>query len=259
MTTPCSCTKPFTGGDEAPLERLAVIRSECPVLREVLLPDEAWPEFKTWHSQLDTIGFHRSMVLLALERGHLDRITSPIHRYLIDGGSLRPNVRHQYLKDLRERWMHCVDPIERHRKSRIFHSRLAELQCAEWLEAQGWVIEGLEALREGPDIEAASAEGAAAAFEVKLIGTEDVDFEMILRNIAGEAAGGPVSAYSGINYLLFRVYEAAKQLAGINSRRIAVVIVEDLTWWRFELQLKNGGLTGPARSLSAKIQLGRPF
>lgn len=179
------------------------------------------------------------MVLLALERGHLDRITSPIHRYLIDGGSLRPNVRHQYLKDLRERWMHCVDPIERHRKSRIFHSRLAELQCAEWLEAQGWVIEGLEALREGPDIEAASAEGAAAAFEVKLIGTEDVDFEMILRNIAGEAAGGPVSAYSGINYLLFRVYEAAKQLAGINSRRIAVVIVEDLTWWRFELQLKN--------------------
>lgn len=61
------------------------------------------------------------MVLLALERGHLDRITSPVHRYL---------------------------------KSRIFRGRLTELQCAEWLEAQGWVIEGLEALRQGPDIEA---------------------------------------------------------------------------------------------------------
>lgn len=164
LTTPCSCAKPFTGGVEAPLERLAVIRPECPALLKVLLPDQVWPEFETWHRGLDTVGLHRSMVLLALERGHLNRITSPVHRYLIDGGSLHPDVRHQYLKDLQERWMHHTDPIERHRKSRIFRGRLTELQCAEWLEAQGWVIEGLEALRQGPDIEAITVDGRAAAF-----------------------------------------------------------------------------------------------
>jgi hypothetical protein len=102
------------------------------------------------------------------------------------------------------------------------------------------VIGGLEALRQGPDIEATTVDGVAATFEVKFIGSEDEDFGMILRSIAGAPAAGPVSAYSGINYLLFRLYEAAKQLAGINSRRIAIVIIEDLTWWRFELQLKNG-------------------
>jgi len=141
--------------------------------------------------------------------------------------------------DLRERWMQYADPIERHRKSRIFRGRLSELQCAEWLETQGRIIRGLEALGGGPDIETTSSEGTTTAFEVKFIGSEDDDFEMILGSVAGQPAGGPVSPYAAINYLLFRAYEAAKQLAEVNGERIAIVIVEDLTWWRFESQLKH--------------------
>jgi len=50
--------------------------------------------------------------------------------------------------------MFYEDPLERHQKSRIFNGLVVELQFAEWLETLGWTIVGLEAFRDGPDIEA---------------------------------------------------------------------------------------------------------
>jgi hypothetical protein len=228
------------GSHETSLEILASVRSICPVLREVFLPDKVWSEFQDWHRNPDNVAHHRSVILLALERGHLDRVTSAIHRYLTNAGSICSGVRQQYLKDLQERWMFQVDAIDRHQKFRIFLGRLTELQVAEWLEERAWVITGLEALREGADIEAKANTGAGSAFEVKFIGSEDKDFGMILQSLAGEPVAGPVSPYSAMNYLLFRVYEAAKQLARTTNGRIAVVVVEDLTWFRFDIQLKDG-------------------
>jgi hypothetical protein len=216
------------------------IRSVCPALQAVFLPDDLWPSFESWHRAPDTAAAHRSMLLLALERGHLHRLTTPIHRYLIEDGRLRPNVRAQYVNDLEERWMLDCNPLERHRESRLFAGRVAELQCAEWLETRDWTITGLEALDAGHDLEARTVSGGVTAFEVKSIGTQDDDFEMILRSMTEEPSGGAVSAYSGINYLLFRVYEAAKQLAGFQGSRIALAVVDDLTWWRFELPLRDG-------------------
>lgn len=242
MYQDCACAHAVLVPTEPSIEVLAAIRSQCGALQRVFLPDELWAQFESWHKNPDSIALHRSVLLLALERGHLGAVTSPIHRYLLENGSVRPEARQQYLKDLRERWMYYTSPVERHTKSRIFRGRIAELQCAEWLETREWVITGLEALREGPDIEATAPDASSAAFEVKFIGTEDNDFDMIVRSIAGEPAGGSVSAYAPINYLLFRVYEAAKQLGQVTRRRIAVVIIEDLTWWRFELQLQNNWL-----------------
>lgn len=111
------------------------------------------------------------MLLLALERGHLARLTSSIHRYLIEGGTVHQEVRRQYVKDLAERWMYHLDALERHRRSKFFNGRIAELQCAEWLETRGWTVVGLEALRQGSDIEGNSDSGMMTAFEVKFIGT----------------------------------------------------------------------------------------
>jgi hypothetical protein len=175
-----------------------------------------------------------------MERGHLGRVTSAVHRYLITAGLPRPDVRRQYLQDLRERWMLYLDPLERHQKFRILAGRLVELQFAEWLEVQGWKVSGLEALREGPDIEAHANGGRTTAFEVKFIGTENDDFALIVESLAGQSAAGSVSPYDAANYLLFRVYEAAIQLQRIVCDRIAVVVVEDLTWFRFEAQLSDG-------------------
>ena len=148
-------------------------------------------------------------------------------------------MRRQYLQDLRERWMFYTDPIERHEKARMFSGRLVELQFAEWLELQGWTVSGLEALREGPDVEAYANDGQITAFEVKFIGTENDDFVTILESLTGQPAGGPVSPYDAANYLLFRVYEAAKQLQRSACNRIAVVVVEALTWFRFKVQLRH--------------------
>jgi hypothetical protein len=218
---------------------LEYIRENCPALHSLFLPDDVWTDFKAWHSEPDRVAAHRSMLLLALQRGHLARLTGPIHRYLIESDAMRSDVRLQYVRDMRERWMLDGDPLERHRKSRRFTGRIVELQLAEWLEAQDWVIVGLEALREGPDIEARSASGTDTAFEVKSIGTEDGDFEITLRSLAEGPTGGPFSPYVAINYLLFRAYEAAKQLARFDGYRIAVVVIDEVTWWRFDFQLKN--------------------
>ena len=236
----CSCAARHERGNEELLESFAAVRSHCPALRHLVVPDDLWPDFQQWHRQADTVAYHRSTLLLAMERGYLGRVTSAAHRYLIRGGLLKPNVRQQYLQDLQERWMFYESPERRNQKFREFAGRVAELHVAEWLELQGWTISGLEALRVGPDIEAFAPDGQATAFEVKYIGTENDDFAQIMKSLAGYAAGGPVSPYDAANYLLFRVYEAAKQLQRIAHDRIAIVVVEDMSWWRFDLQLIDG-------------------
>ena len=236
----CSCSSAYDGNEEASLQKLADIRLKCPALLKVFLPDEVWPYFLNWHRQDDKVAYHRSVLLLALKSGYLSQVTSAVHRYLIDAGCVRQEVRKQYLKDLQESWMFYSDPMERHRKCRIFMGHLVELQFAEWLEQRSWSISGLEALREGPDIEATKSEGEETAFEVKFIGTEDGDFRVLLNSIACRPAGKFVSPYSAANYLLFRVFEAGKQLEDRSTGCIAVVIVEDLTWFRFKPQLSDG-------------------
>ena len=170
-TETCICTRSHDADTETSLDTLETVRHACPVLREVFLPDNLWHDFREWHRRPDSISYQRSVILLALERGQLSKVTSPIHRYLISEGSIRPNVRQQYLKDLQEFWMRYETVIERHRKFRIFLSRLAELQFAEWLEGRAWKIIGLEALRTGPDIEAEMHDRIRGFFEVKFIGT----------------------------------------------------------------------------------------
>lgn len=218
---PRSALITLVNNDGGSISHLETIRTGCPALHSLFLPDETWEDFKAWHQELDHVASHRSM-LLALERGHLARLTGPIHRYLIQNGAPHPALRRQYAKSLREKWMFYEDLLERHRKSRSFTGLIVELLVAEWLETLGWTITGLEAFREGPDIEARTGSDAATAFEIKAIGTEDFDFEMMLRSLAQDASAGFVSPYAAMNYLLFRVYEAAKQLVRFNGSRIAV-------------------------------------
>ena len=235
----CNCSETKRSLAEESLEAFGAVRSRCPALR-LFVPDDVWPDFQKWHHQADEVAHHRSVLLLALERGHLGRVTSAVHRYLITAGLPRLDVTQQYLNDLRERWMHYSDPIKRNQKFRIFFGRLVELQFAEWLESQRWTVCGLEALRDGPDVEAYTTSEGRAAFEVKFVGVENDDFALVLKSLAGQRAVGPVSPYAAANYLLFRAYEAAKQLQVSPYNRIAVLVVHGLTWDRFDLQLRDG-------------------
>ena len=232
------------------MQGFACVRAKCAALR-LLVPDDAWPQFEEWHSHSEPVAHHCSIAFAAFLRGHLARITAPIHKFLLSAsGQPSQGVRNQYLQDLQERWMYRADPLDRHKKFRMFMGRVAELQVAEWLQDRGWAITGLEALREGPDIEADAprpAEGAAA-FEIKFIGAEDADFSQVVQVIAGESATESVSPYAASNYLLFKAFEASKQFANTSGRRICVVVVDDLAWWRFDCVVANDWIDWSAPS-----------
>ena len=150
----CVCGAALPPGEQNLLASFSAVRAGCPALGKVLLPDSIWQDFQGWCVHPDDIAEHRSVLLRAYLRGFLGRVTLPIHRYLLASGAIRTDARKQYIKDLQETWLRNQEPLERHRKWRIFHGHLVELQLAAWLEEQSYAITGLEALREGPDIEA---------------------------------------------------------------------------------------------------------
>jgi len=223
---------------EEVLPAFASLRDTCPALR-IVMPADLWPSIAAWDEKGDHDAFHRSICILAFERGHLGRVTAPIHRFLLAGDRPRPDLRSQYARDLREDWMFPEDALERHRRSRIFTGRIVELQCAAWLETQGWAITGLEALRTGPDIEA-TKEGGSFAFEVKAIGRHDEAFLTVLESLRGQPATRSPSLDAAANYVLFRAYESAKQLRRCDCGRIAVLVIEELGWHDFRTQLQEG-------------------
>ena len=107
----CGCRKTRLEAGDTLLQVFARVRSRCAALGQVLVPDALWSDFQEWHARTDEEAAHRSALLLALKRGHLERITSPIHAYLLDsGGRPRADLRRQYLQDLGERWILCADP-----------------------------------------------------------------------------------------------------------------------------------------------------
>jgi hypothetical protein len=222
-----------------PMREFADLRDQCLALREVLLPDAIWQQFQVWHDTPDDVAAHRSILLLAFRRGCLSGVTGPIHRYLLPTTGFRPIVRNQYMRDLQERWLFDRDPVRRNCLSRIFRGRLVELQYAAFLESQSHKVTGMEALRTGPDIETVAADGVAHSFEVKTIGVEDGDFRILLESLAGDPAGAFVSPYRAMNYLLFRVYEAARQLRAISVVKNVIVVIDEMTWFRFRVQLKH--------------------
>jgi hypothetical protein len=239
----CICQEPApsTMGSSL-LDTFAAVRERCSAINQLLVPDEIWPKFHNWHLWSDGEAHHESTLLLALDRGDLSSITSPLHRYLLESGCINSRVRTQYIIDLQENWIGYSDPLERHEKFKTFQGRVAELQCAEWLERDGWEICDLEAYRErSPDIEAKTTNGDLTALEVKFIGQDNGGFDSVLQGFREGVAYERRSPYCAVNYLLFQIYRSAKQLQrSAASTRIAVVVIDDLTWDNFQIQLKEG-------------------
>src|SRR5436190_10865741 len=116
----------------------------CAALHCLLLPD--WSEFeKADRTLVDGDSSDRSMMLLAFERGHLQRLTGLVHRYLMDGNTPKSTVIKQYRQDLQEQWIYKDELPARHQKSRMFLGKLIELLVAQGLEESGIHIDGLAA------------------------------------------------------------------------------------------------------------------
>ncbi len=214
---------------------LGKIRENCVVLRQILLPDDIWPKYQEVSIAAMDEARHKPIILLALKYGYLNRITSPLHHYLIENGETKHQLKNQYKQDLREIWLinnHSV--LRRHQLSRIFLGKLTELQIAQWLEEQGWSISNLAALCGDADIEAISPEGDKFFIELKFIGQSD---EIFLKTL--EERGGSFDPFVGANYLLFRSYEAARQLL-VFERKIIIIVISSLAWPFLSLPLNDG-------------------
>lgn len=235
----CSCALERYEGPTPVLEGFAVVRRNCPALREILLPDESWELVSDQMSVPSDDAGHQSYLLLAYERGVLSKITAPVHRFLLAGASPHPNLTPQYRHDLQERWLVDVDPVSRHERFRQFFGKIVELQVVQAITNRGWTVTGLEALGAHADVVALSPENTLYSLEVKYIGQETDHFQTVLRALAGQPAAGVGSPYGAVNYLLFRVYEAARRLQLSSTSRIAVVVIDALAWHAFEAQLED--------------------
>jgi len=155
-------------------------------------------------------------------------------------GKPKKEITKQYIVDLQERWLEKDQAIERNRKSRIYIGKLTELILAVWLEEQGWEITNLEALGGEVDIEAISPLKNDHAIEVKYVGHEDKTFLSFVESLSGKTKAHTTSPYAASDFLLFKVYSAARQLSKCaNKARIAFLAISNMTWDFVDIQLSE--------------------
>ena len=229
----CRTVKCIKTNQSSILNQFENVRKNCPALREIFIPEDYWSEFRKKVSKpLDEAG-HCPITLSAYKTGNLGKITLPVHAYLLDGEKPKKNLKPQYKQDLIDNYMSKkTDTFDRFRGARGFNGKLAELITSSWIECQqGWKIKNLEALGGLFDIEAISPQGINSAIEVKYIGEEDWQFELTLKSPeSGEALSAVASSdYPGYNYILFRTYEAAKQLENFSGDRYVFIVISNLT------------------------------
>jgi len=222
----CACsTYPLPSHLNDQLAAFYKLRTMCPALR-LTIPDEIEELHMHFSTSEPDAAFHCSIPFLAYRNGYLAEFTQTFHRFVLDGNELRKQVTLQYKNDLREKWVLEINEISRYEKARNYLSRLAELHFALWLETQHWQILNLELYGGQFDVEGLDNNQGATAFEIKFLGQREVVFELIRASFKNATAGS-LGVYSPVDYLIFRVYEAARQLQSANTHRIAVVVVSD--------------------------------
>ena len=141
----------------------------------------------------------------------------------------------------------------RFKKSRSYPSRLAELDFARWLEAEKWIISNLEIYGGLFDVQASDANQRTVSFEIKYLAQHEVVFELIRDSFTNTTAVGSLGAYSQIGYLLFRVYQAARQLKESTAYRIVAAVVSDYQL-SYKIHYPKTGLIGITHSFLKEIQ-----
>lgn len=225
----CPCQKWESPEPSLVYQSFEQVRHQCAALRDILVPDSILDQYRSFDESDEDEVLHRSVPVLAIKRGTLGSLTLPLHRLMLDDQAIRSDVVNQYRSDLAEKWLPADDYHKRYELHRIFRSRWIELCFATWLFDNGWKLEGLEAYGGSFDVEASKSESSRAAFEVKYLAEQELLFEIGVKAIGSPdgVAASYLSVYSPIDYLLFRLFEAAKQLEQSPNRKIAVAITED--------------------------------
>ena len=236
----CPCQSIPITNTPSKFEDFASLRESCPALREVLFPETIWHDYQKMVKANNHQSRQLPIVLGAFNRGLLARITMPVHAYLLDGQTLNVNLTKQYKKDLNEKWILERDQLAAYKKLRIFKGKLTEIMVAAWLEDSGWKINNLEALGGSFDIEATSPEHVCYGIEVKYIGIQDYRYNELQHSLrSGEAVSGFFNIYNGYNFILFKIFEAAKQLTKCKNSRLSLVVVDSVDWDFLEMPIRD--------------------
>lgn len=265
MTCPCVNARPRAG--HPTIHGFAEVRERCPALLQVFLPAPAWETLVAMENQPPDAALHASSLLLAFVRGRLASLTGPVHRFLLEGNQPRANLTTQYRKDLQEQWWSAPNEALRHERARIFFGKVVELQLASWLVDEGWTVSALEALGGPADIVAESPAQESHSFEVKYIGWQTDDFLRVVDALAGGDGGGAIPVLGGVplylleaaNYLVFRVYEAARRLQQCPGTRTAAVVIDALSWRCFAQPLRERWISWNAPAFLAAGDQWREF
>jgi hypothetical protein len=218
------------------------LRQACCALSKVLIPDDNLQEHQSFCEHPPDSATHQSIALIAFKQGYLRALTKTLHHYCLDGEDINNALTKQYRNDLSETWGFAKETKDRFKKFRIYQGRINELLFCDWLESQGWQIKAMEAFGGVCDVEATSLDGKLVAFEVKSIGHDEQLFDLEVEAFAGDGVScDAIDLYGPLNYLIFRVYEAAKQLVKIDTEathKSIVIILEDYEM-NYEIPLKE--------------------
>lgn len=206
-----------------------ILREQCSVLRELLIPEIIWRQYRSFCIEpLDKM-HHKPILFLAFKRNYLSRFTRLAHEWFFDKNDKLHLIVPQYKKDLIEKWMLEGDYKNRFKNGRIYKSRWAELFFAKWLLDHSWKIVELEATGGQSDVIALSKDRIMITFEVKNIGMSPYDFDVITE-VLQSPIGVSIDAYdddSYADYLIYRIYQGAKQIRNRPGKKVVVVILED--------------------------------
>jgi hypothetical protein len=238
MPIHCTCINTSRPSHADALNVLGSLRLQCPALRQILIPDSIWDEYQA-AARYEDAAAHCPMIILSLIDGHLSNITIPIHIMLFNGVDLSSCISKQYKKDLAEKWFFERGVMRRHGRSRRFVGKLVEILYAAHLNHSGWRIINLEAWDGERDIEAIAPDNQVCAFELKYIGQDDTAFKRIVESMIYGPTVHNSSIYSAANYLIYRVYEAARQLREYPHRRIATIVLAKWASDRIDLTIED--------------------
>ena len=217
----CVCSSHLLQSEfEKQIDGFYQLRKSCPAL-QLTISDKILEQHIAFTKSPPDASHHSSVPFLAYRRGLLGDFTKSLHRFVIG-----KEITNQYKSDLQETWVLESDEISRFKKFRNYQSRLAELDFAKWLEAEQWEISNLEAYDGRFDVEAKSSTQEVVNFEVKFLAQREIVFESIRDSFANPTVARP-DLCSPVDYLLFRLYEAAQQLKDSLAQHIAVAIVKD--------------------------------
>ncbi len=234
----CPCSARDLPADEPEqVQAFYDLRINCPALK-LMIPDQIVEDHRRFTAADPDKAHHASIPFLAYRRGHLGKLTECMHRFAISGNELRRDVTEQYKSDLRETWVLKAEEILRYRAARLFESRVAELQFAQWIESQRWTISNLELYGGQFDVEGIDPNGEETSFEIKFLAQREVLFECNMASFVRPQAAS-LGVYSPVDYLLFRLYEAARQLVDTPKHRIAVAVITDYEI-SYEIPLSEG-------------------